>query len=352
MSVPWSNLGASGLKVSQYIIGCMQYGSKEWAPWVEDDEEKIFKILKKAYDSGIRTFDTADVYSNGLSEILVGKFLEKYKIKRDKVVIMTKVFFPVDDDHGPGFGRGGPHEWQGVDMHNCKGLSRSRIIQAAKDSVRRLGTYIDIYQIHRYDENVSGEEVMKALNYVVEQGYTRYIGASSMKAVQFAELQFIAEKNGWFKFINMQGRYSLLEREDEHEMNYFCNKSGVGLTPYFALSAGRLARPLQKDLSNMTIRESTSTRTIKPLSLLDKDTEDAADVEVILRVEELAKKKDTKMVCIALAWLVSKGAHPIVGIGSEDRIDDLVESAKVTLTEEEIKFLEEPYKPKLRVYLG
>nr|QFR37193.1 aldo-keto reductase [Cyberlindnera americana] len=350
--VPWSKLGSSGLKVSQYIIGCMQYGSKEWSSWVEDDEEKIFGILKKAYDYGIRTFDTADIYSNGRSEIILGKFLKEYNIKRDKVVIMTKYYGKIDDDYGPDLNSlrfNSLPESTKIDFVNSGGLSRKHIMDAVEGSMKRLGTYIDVYQIHRLDDTPP-EEIMRGLNDVVEKGYVRYIGASSMKAIQFAELQHVADLKGYHKFVNMQSRYNLLEREDEHEMNYFCNKNGIGLTPYFALAYGRLARPLKKNDQDKTVREETMAAYFRPLTLEDKETpEFGADVEIVQRVEELAKKKQTKMSCIALAWLVSKGAHPIVGIGSEERLDDLVSAAEITLTDDEIKYLEEPYKPKLRM---
>lgn len=350
--VPWSRLGSSGLKVSQFIIGCMQYGSKGWSSWVEDDEEKVFEILKRAYDHGIRTFDTADVYSNGYSEVLLGKFLKKYNIKRDKVVIMTKCRFPVDEDYGPGFMFATipqlPKHKQ-IDFENSQGLTRKHIMDSIEGSMKRLGTYIDVYQIHRYDHNTPPAETMRALNDIVELGYTRYIGASSMKAVELAELQHVADKHGWHKFINMQGRYNLLEREDEEEMNYFCNKTGVGLTPYYALASGKLARPIPKDEKSLTERQTAFAAWMTPMTDGNKH-EFGADAEIISRVEELAKKKGTKMSCIALSWLVSKGAHPICGVGSVERLDDLIRASEVTLTEEEIKFLEEPYKPKRREY--
>lgn len=332
----------------------MQYGSKAWAPWVEDDEEKVFSILKRAYDLGIRTFDTADAYSNGESEKLLGKFLKKYNIKRDKVVIMTKAYLPVDDAYGPDFYFGAldhkPKTTQ-IDFVNNKGLSRKHLMDAIQGSLKRLDVdYVDVYQIHRYDPETPPKETMKALNDIVDMGLTRYIGASSMKAVEFVELQHIAELNNWHKLINMQSRYNLLEREDEHEVNYYCDKTGVGLTPYFALASGTLARPVPTDENHLTHRAASMAVLMKPLTMKDQGA--TPDIEIVNRVEELAKKKSTKMSCVALAWLVSKGCTPIAGIGSLERLEDLARASEVYLTEDEIKYLEEPYQPKLRTFIG
>jgi aryl-alcohol dehydrogenase-like predicted oxidoreductase len=331
----------------------MQYGSKEWLPSCEEDEEKIFSILKKAYDHGFRTYDTANVYSNGLSEILLGKFLKKYNIPRDRVVIMTKAFFPVDESKGPSFVAmfldSMPQDVQ-VDLNNSKGLSRKHILDAIKGSMERLGTYIDVYQIHRLDKNVTKEEIMRTLNYCVDQGYTRYIGASAMKAVEFVQLQNIAEKNGWHKFINMQSCYNLLSREDEHELNYFCDDTGVGLTPYSPLSIGFLARPLARDSSELTVRAvALSTLGLSPITA--DNEEKAADSAIINRVQELSEKKNVKMFQIALAWLVARGTNPIVDISKMERFEDYLNASDVTLTPEEIAYLEEPYKPKLKTFL-
>lgn len=329
----------------------MQYGSKLWSPSCEDDEEKIFAILKKAYDHGFRTYDTADAYSNGYSEILLGKFIKKHNIPRDKIVIMTKVFVPVDESKGPGFQFFMPMDAETtVDFQNSKGLSRKHILDAVQGSMKRLGTHIDVYQIHRLVNDVTKEEIMRTLNYCVEQGYTRYIGASSMRAVDFVQLQAIAEKNGWAKFVNMQSCYNLLDREDESEMNYFCDQTGVALTPYSPLKGGYLARPVAKDDSELTLRADTLAKYgfAKPITLSGKDDKSAHEIEIINRVEEISKKRGCEMVHVSLAWLVAKGSHPIIDISKIERFEDYLTASDVVLTEEEIKYLEEPYQPKLR----
>jgi len=346
--VPWVRLGKSGLKISNVIVGCMSYGSKEWVPWVEDDEEKIFKILKKAYDHGIRTFDTADIYSNGLSEVLLGRFLKKFNIKRDKVVIFSKVFAPVDDSYGPGFSfiNKEPTAEQNIDFQNNRGLSRRHIIDAAENSVKRLGTYMDVYQIHRFDPEVTQEETMKALNDVVEKGLTRYIGASLMKAVDFVEYQHIAEKNGWHKFINVQSYYNLLNREDENELNYYCLKNGVGITPYSPLDRGALAKPIPKDLEEYTDRQKTAG--ISSAIYSPTEPKHAMECEIINRVGEIAEKKKVPRAAVATAWLIHKGSVPIVGLSSEKRVEELVIGANLKLEADEVEYLESPYEPRKR----
>ncbi|KAH3679637.1 hypothetical protein WICMUC_000869 [Wickerhamomyces mucosus] len=345
--VPWVNLGNSVLKISNVIVGFMSFGSKEWADWVEDDEEKIFKILKKAYDHGIRTYDTADIYSNGLSEIILGKFLKKYNIKRDKVVILTKVWGSVDEEYGYKniLNENELSEADKINLINNKGLSRKHILDAAENSVKRLGTYIDVYQIHRYDPSTPHEETLKALNDVVEKGLTRYIGASTTRATEFVELQLTAEKNGWHKFISVQSFYNLLNREDENELNHYAKKTGVGIIPWSPLAMGVLARPVPKDESEFTTR-GKSVR----LNLTTQDDARKSDIEIINRVGEIAEKHGVSRAAIATAWVLSKGAQPIVGLSSEERVDDLVVGANLTLTEDEFKYLEEPYVPKTRIF--
>ena len=202
-------LGQSGLKVSRIILGCMSFGSREWMNWLTEEEEAL-ELIHHAYQNGINTWDTADVYSNGQSEEIVGKALKKYNIPRERVVIMSKVFFAVGDDNAPTFSATNDGEFV-----NRLGLSRKHIIDAVEASVKRLGTYIDVLQIHRLDHETPKEEIMRALNDVVERGWVRYIGASSMAAWQFQQLQHVAEKHGWHQFISMQNLYNLLYREEE-----------------------------------------------------------------------------------------------------------------------------------------
>ncbi|KAK6456539.1 aryl-alcohol dehydrogenase [Scheffersomyces xylosifermentans] len=337
-------LGSSGLSVSPIIVGCMSFGKKSWGDWVIEDEEEVFKILKKCYDNGLRTFDTADVYSNGHSEVILGKFLKKYDIPREKVVILTKLYGTIDTRIPDFKNVVTESQYPSFEFANSKGLSRKHIFDAIQGSVERLGTYVDVIQIHRLDKSTPKVEIMKALNDVVLAGHARYIGSSSTKAVDFVALQHIADKNGWFKFISMQNYYNLLYREEEREMIPFCqsNELGeVGLIPWSPLASGILARPVGGS--------STSNRTLPPAALkmyfgLSQDSK--ADNEIISRVEELAKKHDVSMAVIATAWSISKGTIPILGLNSVSRVDDALKSLTVTLTDEEISYLEEPYEPK------
>ncbi|KAK6453997.1 aryl-alcohol dehydrogenase [Scheffersomyces xylosifermentans] len=341
--IEYKKLGASGLWVSPIIVGCMSYGDKSWADWVIDDEEKIFGILKKCYDVGIRTFDTSNNYSNGKSEILLGKFLKKYSIPREKVVILSKLYFP-SDSTTPGFKFGSENNYPAYEYANSKGLSRKHIFDAVDASVKRLGTHIDVLQIHRLDETTPKSEIMRSLNDVILAGHARYIGASAMKAVEFAQLQFIADKNGWFKFISMQNYYNLLYREEEREMIPFCNDNvlgKVGIIPYSPIARGILARPLGSQSSQ---GRNTTTDPVQAILGLSSLTE--AEKKIINRVEEISKKHGVSMAVISSAWVLSKGAFPIIGLNSEARVDDALQSALFKLTDEEIAYLEEPYEPK------
>lgn len=343
IELKYNNLGESGLKIAPIIVGCLGFGTNKYADWVIEDEEEVFKILKKAYDVGLRTFDTADVYSMGKSEELLGKFIKKFNIPRDRIVIMSKVFYPVDPDT-PRFGLTNYNEFPAINYANSKGLSRKHIFDAVEASVKRLGTYMDVLQPHRLDPDTPKKEIMKALNDVVDQGYARYLGASSMKAVEFAQLQFIAEQNGWHKFISMQNYYNLIYREEEREMIPFCQDNvinKVGIIPWSPIARGVLARPV--GISSETSRVKSDTARFKMLHL-DELTD--ADIEIISRVEKVAKDKGFSMAVIATAWVISKGCNPIVGLSSTERIDDIIKATTVTFTDEEIKFLEEPYVPK------
>ncbi|QHS76646.1 aldo-keto reductase superfamily protein SPAR_P01810 [Saccharomyces paradoxus] len=329
-------LGNSGLKISPIVIGCMSYGSKKWAEWVMEDKAQVFKILKHCYDNGLRTFDTADFYSNGLSERIIKEFLEHYNIKRETVVIMTKIFLPVDETlelhHNFTL-----NEFEELELSNQWGLSRKHIIAGVENSVERLGTYIDLLQIHRLDHETPMKEIMKAMNDVVEAGHVRYIGASSMLATEFAELQFIADKYGWFQFISSQSYYNLLNREDERELIPFAKRHNIGLLPWSPNARGILTRPLNQSTDRIK-----SDPTFKSLQL---DTLDEGQREIVNRVERLSKDKNVSMAMISIAWTLHKGCHPIVGLTSTSRVDEAIAALQVTLTEEEIKFLEDPYKP-------
>ncbi|CAN6648715.1 putative aryl-alcohol dehydrogenase Aad16p [Trichomonascus vanleenenianus] len=326
----YQRLGNSGLKVSKIILGAMSYGKSSWRKWVLEDEDTIMSLLKQAYDSGIRTFDTADMYSDGESEKLVGKFLKKYNINRSTIVILSKCFHRCDDD--PAVSENTPANWV-----NREGLSRKHIFDAVEASVERLGTYIDVLQIHRFDATTPIEETMEALHDVVKTGKVRYLGASSMATYQFAQMQFVAEKNGWTKFISMQNLYNLVYREEEREMNPFCKETGVGLIPWSPIARGILARPA----GEKSLREETD-----PMVTKQGVKESAASLEIIKRVEEVAKQKNISMAMVATAWVLSKGCCPIVGFNKPERIEEAIASLKVKLTDGEIRFLEEAYQPR------
>ena len=332
-------LGGAGIRISPIIIGCMSFGEKKWAEWVEEDKEKVFSIMKYCYDRGLRTFDTADVYSNGKSERLVGEFLKKYGIRRETVVLMTKVFCPVDEDLPLVADTSKRDELTKLDLVNQGGLSRKHIMDAVKNSVERLGTYIDILQIHRFDPSTPIKESMKALNDVVEKGDVRYIGASSMLPTQFVEMQLTADKYNWHQFVNAQSCYNLLYREDERDLIPFCKRHNIALTPWSPLQRGVLTRPLHV---NNTTRY-TADRLIKGRHL---DQLDADDSEIINRVEELSKKKGVTMAAIATAWTIAKGCQPILGLSSIERVDDALKALDIEFSEDELLHLEELYKPR------
>ncbi|KKY25760.1 putative aldo-keto reductase [Diplodia seriata] len=334
--VTYKQLGSSGLRVSVPILGAMSIGHKDWQQWVVDDETAVFKLLQAAYDRGLNTWDTANVYSNGVSEELIGRFLKQSQIPRRKVVLLTKCFGYVGETPAVNTMKYAQAR-DTRDYVNQGGLSRAAIFNAVDASLERLQTpYIDLLQIHRFDSSVPVEETMEALHDLVRAGKVRYIGASSMWAYQFAKMQFVAERHGWTKFISMQNHYSLCYREEEREMNPFCKESGVGLIPWSPLFRGVLARPLDTP-------ETDRAKAMKnhPFHIVTD-----ADHQIVGRVEELAKKKDWAMSQVALAWIVQKGTVPIVGFSSVERLDEAVKVKGKELTDEEIKYLEEPYVPK------
>jgi aryl-alcohol dehydrogenase-like predicted oxidoreductase len=305
-----------------------------YGQWVLDEEASL-PLLKHAYDKGLNTWDTADTYSNGESERIVGKALKKYNIPRSRVVILSKCYFGVDLEKQQPIAALSTNDGQWV---NQVGLSRKHIMDAVQASVDRLGTYIDVLQIHRLDRGTPREEIMRALNDVVNMGLVRYIGASSMAAWEFQSLQTIAKENRWHRFISMQNFHNLLYREEEREMIPYCQDTGVGLIPWSPLARGYLTRPLGE--------ESIRHKSDKMLARVFLSKEDEADKAIIGRVEEVAKKKGISMAAVATAWSLSKGMIPIIGISSIERIDQACDNIKIQLTDEEIKFLEEPYVPK------
>ncbi|KAL1680209.1 NADP-dependent oxidoreductase domain-containing protein [Schizophyllum commune] len=340
-STKYVQLGKSGLRVSVPIVGTMGYGNPKWAAadpsaqWVLDEEHSL-PVLKAAWDRGLNTFDTANVYSNGDSERILAKFIEKYQIPREEIVIATKCYGIVAKgvDHGVCTPELIPAVLR-KEYINQTGLSRAAIFNAVEGSLSRLKTsYIDLYQIHRFDSSTPPEETMKALHNLVQSGKVRYIGASSMRAWQFALLNEVADKHGWTKFVSMQNEYSLLYREEEREMLAYCKYHGIGVIPWAPMSGGSLARPVG----------SKETPRWKSLSSYGVSKEEQVDAEIITRVEEIAKKRDWAMSQVALAWVLRNVLSPIVGFNSIKRVDQGIIVDE--LTDEEAAYLEEPYQPK------
>ena len=313
------HLGKTGLKVSRICLGTMTYGSPKWRDWVLE-EEPSRPFIKRALEAGINFFDTADIYSNGVSEEVVGRALRDFAVKREDYVLATKVFFPVDGRHG--------------------GLSRKHIMAAIDDSLRRLGMdHVDLYQIHRFDNHTPIEETIEALHDVVKAGKARYIGGSSMHAWQFAKYLSTAEKMGMTKFVSMQDFYNLVYREEEREMLPLCRDAGVGVIPWSPLARGFLGR------SHAQALEKHSTRA-KSDNILDMQFDDN-DMETLRRVEETAGKHGKNNAQIAIAWLLAKGvAAPIIGASKMNHLEDAIAAVEIKLSHEEIRYLEEPYTPK------
>ncbi|RAL03495.1 aldo/keto reductase [Aspergillus ibericus CBS 121593] len=332
----YRRLGNSGLTVSVPILGCMSLGDKKSQPWTISEDEAL-PLLKAAYDSGLNTWDTANAYSNGVSETIVGKALKTYNIPREKVVILTKCFWGVSEQPEILHWSNRPPIELSKDYQNQYGLSRTAIFNQVNASLRRLDTpYIDLLQIHRFDTTTPIEETMKALHDLITSGKVRYIGASTMYATQFARMQFCAERNGWTKFISMQNQYSLLYREEEREMIRFCNDTGVGLIPWAPLNRGHLAR--RPEGFGGTVRSGE-----------EKDWGiglGEQDVRIIQRVAEVADKKGWTMAQVALAWINRRVVSPIIGFSSVERMEEAIAVRGKVLTEEEERFLEELYRAK------
>ncbi|MFC0027392.1 aldo/keto reductase [Neobacillus cucumis] len=317
----YMKLGNTGLDVSRLCLGCMSFGEAE--KWIHQwvlNEEQSRPIIKKALDLGLNFFDTANVYSMGTSEEILGRALKDYA-NRDEIVLATKV-------------HGRMHEGP-----NGAGLSRKAIMSEIDKSLKRLGTdYVDLFIIHRWDYHTPLEETMEALHDVVKAGKARYIGASAMYAWQFQKALHVAEKNGWTRFVSMQNHLNLIYREEEREMLPLCKEEGIGVTPYSPLASGRLTR----DWSETTHRSETDQ--------IQKSKYDAtadADRLVVERVAAMAEKYGVPRIHIALAWLLQKEPvpAPIIGATKISHLEDAVGALSVKLTTEEIAFLEEPYVP-------
>jgi aryl-alcohol dehydrogenase-like predicted oxidoreductase len=314
-------LGRTGLNVSRLCLGCMSFGdaSKGWHKWILD-EDASRPILRRAIEAGINFFDTANIYAGGTSEEVTGRAIRDFA-RRDEVVIATKA-------HGP-FGSG----------PNQSGLSRKALMQAIDDSLRRLGTdYVDLYQIHRWDNNTPIEETLEALNDIVRAGKARYIGASSMHARQFQKALFVSRQNGWAQFVSMQNYVNLIYREEEREMLPLCREEGIGVIPWSPLARGKLTRPVGEE----TLR-SESDPIIKALYMKMADN----DAAVIGAVEKVAKQRGIPMAHVATAWVLAQEGvtAPIIGVSKMAQLEDALGALDVTLSADEIEQLEAPYQP-------
>lgn len=313
-------LGSTELNVSRLCLGTMSYGTPNWRPWVLD-EESSRPFIKRALEHGINFFDTANMYSLGMSEEVVGRALRDFA-KRDEVVIATKVFYPVDEAQG-------------------QGLSRKQIMRAVDGSLTRLGVdYVDLYQIHRFDPDVPIEETCEALSDVVKAGKARFIGASTMLAYQFVKMVYTQRMHGWTEFATMQNHYNLVYREEERDTIPFCIEEGIGVIPWSPLARGFLA--------------GNRKRGEKSASLRDRHDDwghtlyyTEPDYEVVDRVVEIAARKGVKPIQVALAWILSRPgvSAPIISATKLEQLDQLVEGMKVTLSSEEVASLEAPYVP-------
>ncbi|GII83144.1 oxidoreductase [Sphaerisporangium siamense] len=314
-------LGTTGMKVSRICLGMMSYGDPERGPdWVLS-EDAARPLVRRAAEAGVNFFDTADTYSAGVSEEITGRLLREIFPRREQYVLATKVFFPVDPEV------------------NDRGLSRKHIHAAIDASLTRLGTdYVDLYQIHRWDDATPIEETMEALNDLVRAGKVRYIGASSMYAWQFAKAQHTAERHGWTRFASMQPHYNLIYREEEREMIPLCLDQGVGLIPWSPLARGLLARAGAED---ETARSGADGR----IEILYGGPGDA---EVLRRLAQTAGARRVPPAQVALAWLLAQPGvtAPIVGATKERHVDDAVAAEALALTGEELAYLAEPYLPR------
>ncbi|WAS99965.1 aldo/keto reductase [Rouxiella chamberiensis] len=315
----YTHFGSTGLKISRLCLGCMTYGepSRGKHAWTLP-EESSRPLIQQAIDAGINFFDTANSYSDGSSEEIVGKILRE-SLARDQYVLATKVYFPLPDLKG--------------------GLSRASILQSIDDSLRRLGTdYVDLLQIHRWDYDTPVEETLEALNDVVKAGKARFIGASSMHASQFRQALDIQQQQGWARFVSMQDQYNLIQREEEKEMHPLCLERDIAVLPWSPLARGRLTRPWGE-----TTARSVSDEVIPALY---GDTEEA-DAKIAERVAKIAEDHDVPRAQIALAWVLNKPVvtAPIIGASRAGHLEDAIAALDITLSIDEIAELEMAYQP-------
>jgi 1-deoxyxylulose-5-phosphate synthase len=316
-----TRLGKTGLRVSRVCLGMMSYGGASARRWMLD-EDAAEPIVRHAVESGVTFFDTADMYSDGESERITGRLLGRFFGSRDKYVLATKVFYEMGQ---------GPNE---------KGLSRKHILSAIDASLDRLGLdHVDLYQIHRWDPETPIEETMEALHDVVRSGKARYIGASSMWAWQFAKAQYVAERNGWTRFVSMQNYYNLVYREEEREMIPLCLDQGVGCIPWSPLARGVLAGNRDRGGARNTVRAESDGFADQLYS--------ESDFDVVDVVKAVASERGVPPAQVALAWLLGRPAvnAPIVGATKLGHIDDAVAAAQIVLSDKEVARLQEPYRP-------
>jgi 1-deoxyxylulose-5-phosphate synthase len=315
------NLGGTGLKVSRICLGTMTYGSPKWRDWVLP-EEGSRPFIRRALEVGINFFDTADIYSLGISEEVLGRALRDFS-QRDQVVIGTKVCLPMGE--GP----------------NQRGLSRVHLMNAIEASLRRLGTdYVDLYQIHRWDSETPIEETLEALHDLVKAGKVRYLGASSMYTWQFAQSLYLADLHGWTRFASMQNHYNLVYREEEREMMPLCRAEKIGVIPWSPLARGFLTGTRQRGVEGGTARSRSDDFAA---SMYFKE----ADFQIVDRVLDLAKRRGVPPAQIALAWLLRQPGvtAPIIGASQMHHLEDAVAASEIELTDDECHFLEELYQP-------
>ncbi len=317
----YTHLGRTGLKVSRICLGMMTYGTSQWRDWVLDEDESR-PFIQRALEAGINFFDTANAYSAGVSEEVTGRALRDFA-RRDEVVIATKVFFNLNDKPNQG------------------GLSRKHILSEVENSLRRLGTdYIDLYQIHRFDQHTPIEETLEALHDLVRSGKVRYIGASSMYAWQFAKSLYLADLHGWTRFVSMQNHYNLVYREEEREMNPLCRDQGIGLIPWSPLARGFLA-------GNRTPEKGGETKRAHSDLFAHEMYYRDSDFAIVDRAAALASEKGVTPAQIALAWMLHKPGitAPIIGSSKMNHLEQAIAAVEISLTPEEIARLEEPYEP-------
>ena len=318
----YSSLGKTGLKVSRLCLGCMSYGSSQWRDWVLDYDAAL-PFFRQSWEAGINFFDTADMYSNGASEEVLGRALKELGVRRETVVIATKLYNPMGDT---------PNE---------RGTARKHIRHSVEASLRRLGTdYIDLYQIHRYDATTPMEETLSALSALVDEGKVLYLGASSMAAWKFARFLYLADLHGWHRFVSMQNHYNLVYREEEREMIPLCREEGIGLIPWSPLARGFLTGNRRKEDKGETTRAKSD-------EFAHRMYYEDYDFALSDRVTEVAKEKGLPPAQVALAWILQKPGitGPIIGATKLHHIDDAVRALDVVLSEDEMKRLEELYRP-------